>query len=220
MTTNALNRRDVLLLAGTTALVGAASGPLSLIGTAFAAPKLGAAAPAFTLTDSNGKGHSLKDYQGKIVILEWTNHLCPFVGKHYGTDNMQALQRETTGNGMIWLSIISSAPDTQGYVEGPEANKLTVDRKAAPTAVLFDPKGTVGRSYDARVTPHMYIIDAKGTLLYMGGIDDKPTTDWDDVKTAKNYVRAALGDMAEGRPVANAVTRAYGCTVKYDTSSS
>jgi hypothetical protein len=152
--------------------------------------------------------------------LEWTNHLCPYVGKHYGTGNMQALQRETTGSGMIWLTIISSAPNTQGYVDGPEANKLTVDRKAAPTAVLLDPKGTVGRSYDARVTPHMYIVDAKGTLVYMGGIDDKPTTDWDDVKTATNYVRAALDDMAKGRPVANPVTRPYGCTVKYDTSSS
>lgn len=217
MTANAMNRRDVLILAGTTALIGAASG---LVKPAFAAANPGVAAPAFSLTDSNGKVHALKDYQGKTVILEWTNHLCPYVAKHYGTENMQALQRETTGNGMIWLSIISSAPNTQGYVEPAEANKLTVDRKAAPTAVLFDPKGGVGRSYDARVTPHMYIVDAKGTLVYMGGIDDKPTTDWDDVKTAKNYVRAALGDMANGRPVAETVTRAYGCTVKYDTSSS
>ena len=217
MTANAMNRRDVLILAGTTALIGAASG---LVKPAFAAANPGVAAPAFSLTDSNGKVHALKDYQGKTVILEWTNHLCPYVAKHYGTENMQALQRETTGNGMIWLSIISSAPNTQGYVEPAEANKLTVDRKAAPTAVLFDPKGGVGRSYDARVTPHMYIVDAKGTLVYMGGIDDKPTTDWDDVKTAKNYVRAALGDMSAGRPVADAVTRAYGCTVKYDTSSS
>lgn len=217
MTANAMNRRDVLILAGTTALIGAASG---LVKPAFAAANPGVAAPAFSLTDSNGKVHALKDYQGKTVILEWTNHLCPYVAKHYGTENMQALQRETTGNGMIWLSIISSAPNTQGYVVPAEANKLTVDRKAAPTAVLFDPKGGVGRSYDARVTPHMYIVDAKGTLVYMGGIDDKPTTDWDDVKTAKNYVRAALGDMSAGRPVADAVTRAYGCTVKYDTSSS
>jgi peroxiredoxin len=217
MKTHALNRRDVLLLAGTTALIGATSG---LIRPAFAAPKPGLAAPAFTLSDSNGKTRSLEDYRGKTVILEWTNHLCPYVGKHYGTGNMQALQHETTGNGVVWLTIISSAPNTQGYVDGPEANKLTADRKAVPTAVLFDPKGTVGRSYDARVTPHMYIIDAKGTLVYMGGIDDKPTTDWDDVKTATNYVRAALDDMAKGRPVANPVTRAYGCTVKYDTSSS
>jgi peroxiredoxin len=220
MTTHVLNRRDLLLLAGTTALVGAASGPLGLIRPAFAAPKIGATAPTFALPDSNGKTHSLAEYQGKTVILEWTNHLCPYVAKHYGTQNMQTLQRETTGSGIVWLTIISSAPDTQGYVDAAEANKLTKDRKAAPTAVLFDPKGKVGRSYDARVTPHMYIIDAKGSLLYMGGIDDTPTADWDDVKTAKNYVRAALDDMSKGRPVANAVTRAYGCTVKYDTSSS
>jgi peroxiredoxin len=219
MKPHALNRRDVLLLAGTTALVGATSG-IGLIRPAFAAPKPGVVAPAFTLTDSNGKIHSLKDYQGKMVILEWTNHLCPYVAKHYGADNMQALQRETTGQGIIWLTIISSAPNTQGYVDGSEANKLTADRKAVPTAVLFDPKGTVGRSYDARVTPHMYIIDAKGTLLYMGGIDDKPTTDREDIKTAKNYVRAALDDIAKGQPVAEPMTRAYGCTIKYDTSSS
>jgi peroxiredoxin len=219
MKPHALNRRDVLLLAGTTALVGATSG-IGLIRPAFAAPKPGVVAPAFTLTDSNGKIHSLKDYQGKMVILEWTNHLCPYVAKHYGADNMQALQRETTGQGIIWLTIISSAPNTQGYVDGSEANKLTADRKAVPTAVLFDPKGTVGRSYDARVTPHMYIIDAKGTLLYMGGIDDKPTTDREDIKTAKNYVQAALDDIAKGQPVAEPMTRAYGCTIKYDTSSS
>lgn len=219
MTTHAWDRRAVLVLAGTTVLVGAASGPLGFIRPAFATPKIGAPAPAFSLPDSNGKTHSLAEYRGKTVILEWTNDLCPFVGKHYGTGNMQALQRETTGKGMIWLSVISSAPGTQGYVQGPEANKLTKDRQAAPTAVLLDPAGKVGRSYDARTTPHMYIIDAKGALVYMGGIDDKPTTDWDDVKTAKNYVRAALDDMAKGKPVADAVTRPYGCTVKYDGAS-
>ena len=219
MTTHAWDRREVLVLAGTALLVGAAAGPLGLIRPAFAAPSIGASAPAFSLPDSNGKGHSLAEYRGKTVILEWTNDQCPFVGKHYGTGNMQALQRETTGKGMIWLSVISSAPGTQGYVQGPEANKPTTERHAAPTAVLLDPAGKVGRSYDARTTPHMYIIDAKGTLVYMGGIDDKPTTDWDDVKTAKNYVRAALDDMAKSQPIADAVTRPYGCTVKYDGAS-
>lgn len=220
MTTFSFTRRDALRLAGATLLVGAAAGSLGLIRPAHAAPKIGAPAPAFTLTDSNGKTHDLAAYKGKTVILEWTNHLCPYVGKHYGSGNMQALQTETTGQGMVWLSIISSAPGTQGFVDAAEANKLTKDRKAAPTAVLFDPKGKVGRSYDARVTPHMYIIDAKGSLVYMGGIDDTPTTDVEDIKTAKNYVRAALDDMKKGQPVANAVTRAYGCTVKYDSSSS
>jgi peroxiredoxin len=218
MTTNAFTRRDALLLSGSAALV-AAAGMLGLVRPAFAAPKPGTAAPVFSLPDSNGKTVGLADFKGKTVILEWTNHLCPYVGKHYGTGNMQKLQHETSAEGIVWLSIISSAPDTQGYVDGREANKLTVERKAAPTAVLLDPKGTVGRLYDARTTPHMYIIDATGKLVYMGGIDDTPTADWDDVKTAKNYVRAALDDMAKGRPVANPVTRAYGCTVKYDTSA-
>lgn len=216
MTMPSLTRRDALLLAGGAALVASVS-PIGLIGTALAAPKPGLAAPAFSATDSNGKTHNLADYKGKTVILEWTNHLCPYVAKHYGTDNMQALQREATKDGIVWLSVISSAPDTQGYVKAEEANKLTAERKAAPTAVLLDPMGKVGRTYDARVTPHMYIIDASGKLVYMGGIDDKATTNWDDVKTAQNYVRAALDDMAKGKPVSNAVTRAYGCTVKYDS---
>jgi peroxiredoxin len=218
VTTNMLNRRDALLLGGTAALV-AAAGMLGLIRPAFATPKPGIAAPEFSLPDSNGKTVGLADFKGKTVVLEWTNHLCPYVGKHYGTGNMQKLQHEATAHGIVWLSIISSAPGTQGYVEGAEANKLTVERKAAPTAVLLDPKGTVGRLYDARTTPHMYIIDAAGKLVYMGGIDDTPTADWDNVNTAKNYVRAALDDVAKGRPVANPVTRAYGCTVKYDTSA-
>jgi peroxiredoxin len=218
MTTTALTRRDALLLGGTTALV-AAAGSFGLIRPAFAAPKPGIAAPDFSLPNSNGETVTLSDFEGKTVILEWTNHLCPYVAKHYGTENMQALQRETTDQGIVWLSIISSAPGTQGHVKGEEANKLTTERKAAPTAVLLDPKGTVGRLYDARVTPHMYIIDASGKLVYMGGIDDTPTANWDDVKTANNYVRAALDDMAKDRPVAKPITRAYGCTVKYDHSA-
>lgn len=216
MTMSTFTRRDALLLAGAVAVT---AGPLGAITPAFAAPKPGAMAPDFTLPDSTGKQRTLAEYRGKTVILEWTNHLCPYVGKHYGTDNMQKLQREATSQGIVWFSIISSAPDTQGYVDGTEAKKLTEERHAAPTAVLFDPKGRVGRSYDARVTPHMYIIDASGKLVYMGGIDDTPTADWDDVKTAKNYVRAALDDMANGRPVAEPITRAYGCTVKYDRSA-
>jgi len=219
MTTTALTRRDVLLLAGTTALAGIAASPLTLISPALAAPKPGIPAPDFSATDSNGKVHTLSDYKGKTVVLEWTNHLCPYVGKHYGTDNMQALQREVAAKGIVWLSIISSAPDTQGYVDGAEANKLTEERKAAPTAVLLDPAGKVGRMYDARVTPHMYVIDAAGKLVYMGGIDDMPTADWDDVKTAHNYVRAALDNLAKGQPIEKPITRAYGCTVKYDTSA-
>ncbi len=215
MTLSRMTRRDTLVLG----LAALAASPLIPIRPALAAPKVGAPAPAFTAVDSNGKEHALADFGGKTVILEWTNHDCPFVRKHYGTDNMQALQRETTGDGMVWLSVISSAPGTQGYVKGPEANRLTDERKASPSAVLLDPKGTVGRSYDARTTPHMYIIDPDGKLVYMGGIDDRPTSNWDDVKGANNYVRAALADLAAGRPVATPVSRAYGCSVKYGPGS-
>lgn len=180
-----------------------------------AAPKIGMPAPDFTALDSQGVQHTLADYRGKIVILEWTNHQCPFVGKHYNTGNMQALQQYATGAGVAWLSMISSAPGTQGYVSGPEADALTAKRRAAPTAVLLDPQGVVGRLYDARTTPHMYIIDATGTLVYMGGIDDKPSTQNADVKTATNYVRVALDEVRSAKPVSTPVTRPYGCSVKY-----
>ena len=180
-----------------------------------AAPKIGMPAPDFTALDSQGVQHTLADYRGKIVILEWTNHQCPFVGKHYNTGNMQALQQYATGAGVTWLSMISSAPGTQGYVSGPEADALTAKRRAAPTAVLLDPQGVVGRLYDARTTPHMYIIDATGTLVYMGGIDDKPSTQNSDVKTATNYVRVALDEVRSAKPVSTPVTRPYGCSVKY-----
>ena len=218
MTSIKLARRDILM--GSAAIAaGTTIGALGLTSPAFAAPNVGSAAPDFSIADSNGKVHNLQDYRGKTVILEWTNHDCPFVVKHYGTENMQKLQRDATADGIVWLSVVSSAPGTQGYVQGDEANKLTEERKAAPTAVLLDPKGKLGRDYTARVTPHMYIIDAEGKLVYMGGIDDTPTANWDDVKTAKNFVRAALDDMAKGQSIQNPVTRAYGCTVKYDTSA-
>ena len=219
MKTRNLNRRDVLVLGGAAALIGTVASPFGQIKPAFAAPKTGVTAPDFSIADSNGKMHNLKDYEGKTVILEWTNHECPFVMKHYGTENMQKLQRDATADGIVWLSVVSSAPGTQGYVDGDEANNVVTEQKAAPTAVLLDPKGKLGRTYSARVTPHMYIIDASGTLVYMGGIDDTPTANWDDVKTANNYVRAALDDMKNGRAIQNAVTRPYGCTVKYDTSA-
>lgn len=180
-----------------------------------AAPKIGKPAPDFTSTDSHGAVHALGDYRGKVVILEWTNHQCPFVGKHYNTGNMQALQAYARDAGVVWLSVISSAPGEQGYVSGDEANVLTAKRHAAPTAVLLDPQGVVGRLYDARTTPHMYIIDTQGSLVYMGGIDDKPSTQYADVKTAKNYVRVALDETLSDKPVGTSVTRPYGCSVKY-----
>ncbi len=184
-------------------------------GSAQADLAVGEPAPTFVGIDSNGKTHRLADYRGRVVILEWTNHDCPYVRKHYGSDNMQALQRRATDDGVVWLSVISSAPGTQGHVDGAGANRLTAERGARPTAVLLDSKGDIGRVYGARVTPHMYVIDAAGKFAYIGGIDDTPTADPADVKTAKNYVTAALADMKAGRPVAAARTRPYGCTVKY-----
>ncbi len=184
-------------------------------GSAFASPKVGEMAPDFTGIDSKGNPVKLSDLRGKTVILEWTNHGCPYVKKHYNAENMQKLQAETTDNGIVWLSIISSAPGTQGHVTGLEADELTESRGAKPTAVLLDPEGKIGRLYDARTTPHMYIITADGTLAYKGAIDDKPTTRRGDIEKAKNFVRNALSQIDAGKPVDPAVTRAYGCSVKY-----
>jgi peroxiredoxin len=188
---------------------------LALPLAALATPQVGAPAPDFTGTDSQGDTHRLSDYRGKIVVLEWTNHECPFVGKHYGTANMQRLQQEAAEQDVVWLSIISSAPGRQGHVSPAEANELTASRNAAPSAVLLDPEGTIGQVYGAKTTPHMYIIDPEGKLVYMGGIDDTPSARWSDVETAQNYVRTALVALAEDKPVESAVTRPYGCTVKY-----
>ncbi len=193
------------LICRRTLLANALLGGAGLLALIAAAPvtadpgaqaRLGAPAPNFTLTDSNGKAISLADFKGKTVVLEWTNHECPYVRKHYGGNNMQALQKKWTGQGIVWLTLISSQPGAQGFVHGLEANKLTEERGAAPTAVLLDPRGGVGRSYGAQVTPHMYVVTGDGTLVYMGGIDDKPTTRLEDLKTAKNFVDAALSEVA------------------------
>ena len=188
---------------------------LIMTAAAYAAPEIGKPAPDFSATDSNGKTVKLSDFRGKTVVLEWTNDGCPYVGKHYSSGNMQTLQKDAAAKGVIWLTIISSAPGSQGYVTGEEANALTSARGAAPAAVLLDPEGDVGHLYDARTTPHMFIVNKDGTLVYMGGIDNKATTDVADIKTAKNYVRAALDELAAGEPVENAVTRPYGCSIKY-----
>jgi peroxiredoxin len=202
-------RREILV-----ALAGAAVG--ITVGTdAFASPQTGTSAPGFTAVDSKGKRHTLAAYKGKIVVLEWTNHECPYTVKHYATGNMQALQMAATESGAIWLTVVSSRPRSQGHVEALEADKLTADRHAHPTAVLLDPAGDLGKLYGARVTPHMYVIDASGMLVYMGAIDDRPTADHASVKGARSYVREALDAVAAGRPVAVASTRPYGCTVKY-----
>lgn len=188
---------------------------LAVTACARATPEVGRPAPDFSAADSRGQVHRLADYRGRTVVLEWTNHDCPYVRKHYGSGNMQALQREAAGQGVVWLSVISSAPGKQGHVGGAEADRLTGGRNAAPKAVLLDPEGSVGRLYGAKTTPHMYVIDAKGTLVYMGGIDDRATADPADIAGARNYVRAALAEVKAGRPVTDAATRPYGCSVKY-----
>lgn len=180
-----------------------------------AAPKVGAPAPAFEATDSNGKTHKLADFKGKTVVLEWTNHSCPYVVKHYDGANMQAVQADASGQGVVWLSVISSAAGKQGNVDRATANKLTTDRNAKPTAVLLDPEGTLGKLYDARTTPHMFVIDASGVLRYQGAIDDKPSTAPASLQGATNYVRQALTDIKAGKPVAVSETEPYGCSVKY-----
>ena len=207
-----LSRRT--FLAGT-GLAVLARGTFGTPAPVWAAPKVGVAAPAFTATATGGKAVSLAEQRGKIVVLEWTNHDCPYVVKHYSTGNMQALQKEAVGQGVVWLTIISSAPGTQGHVSPGQADELTATRKAGPIAVLLDPTGAVGKMYGATNTPHMYVIDKAGTLMYAGAIDDRPTTRRGDVQGAHNYVREALQAVAAGQPVKTPVTRAYGCTVKY-----
>jgi peroxiredoxin len=208
-----LTRRDWLLGAG--ALAGTATLATRGLAHAAAVATVGQTAPVFTGTATSGSAVSLADQRGKIVVLEWTNHECPYVRKHYESGNMQALQKEARGKDVVWLTLISSAPRTQGYVTAAEADELTRSRQAVPTAVLLDPKGTVGKMYDARVTPHMYVIDRQGLLVYAGAIDDRPTSRKSDIQGAQNYVRAALESVMAGQPVKTPVTRAYGCTVKY-----
>lgn len=177
--------------------------------------KIGSPAPAFTLVDTNGKSHSLADFKGKTVVLEWLNHDCPYVVKHYGANNMQTLQKNYTSKGVVWLSINSSAEGKQGNFPNDKANALTKEKSASPTAVLIDANGKVGMSYGAKTTPHMYVINPEGVLVYNGAIDDKPTTDKEDIKTAKNYVVAALDEVLASKPVSLATSKPYGCSVKY-----
>lgn len=180
-----------------------------------AAPKIGAPAPEFSLPDTNGKTHSLADFKGKYVVLEWVNHGCPFVKKHYGSNNMQGLQKEATGKGAVWLSICSSAPGKQGHMSAEEWNKTIESNKTAATAVLLDPDGKTGRAYEAKTTPHMFIIDPEGKLIYAGGIDDKATPNPADIASSTNYVKVSLSEAMDGKPVSHAETKPYGCSVKY-----
>jgi peroxiredoxin len=189
---------------------------LSIIGTALAAPQTGQPAPEFSLTDSNGKSHKLSDFKGKFVVLEWLNHGCPFVIKHYGSGNMQKLQKEYTGKDVVWLSIASSAPGKQGNMSPEETNKTKEEKGSAASAVLLDEDGTVGKLYDAKVTPELYVINPEGVLVYKGAIDDKKSVDAADVAGAKNYVKQALDEAMAGKAVSEPVTAAYGCGIKYN----
>lgn len=207
-----MNRRAfATMLASSAAVLLLATAPSQ------AEPKVGAPAPVFTAVNSDGKIVKLGDFSGKTVVLEWTNDGCPYVRKHYGSGNMQALQKKWTDQGIVWLSVISSPPGEQGFADAARANSLTAERKAAPTAVLLDPKQEVAKAYGATVTPHMYIIKPDGTLAYAGGIDDKPTTQTADIRNAKNFVDEALAELKAGKAVSNPATRAYGCTVKYSS---
>lgn len=187
---------------------------LGAAGTA-AAAEVGKPAPDFTLTDSNGKTHRLADYKGKYVVLEWLNHGCPYVRKHYDGKNMQALQKTWTEKGVVWLSIISSAPGKQGYSTPEQADADAKKYGSAATAVLLDTDSKVGLAYGARTTPEMVLIDPEGVVIYQGAIDDQPTTDPASLKTAKNYVAQALQEAMAGKPVSVPQTKPYGCSVKY-----
>ena len=187
---------------------------LLLFSSAYAV-KVGEAAPDFQAKDSNGQVHKLSDGRGKFVVLEWHNNGCPYTRKHYESGNMQRLQKEWTAKGVVWLTVISSAPGTQGFVTPSQENDYLKTMKAAPTAVLMDPGGSLGHLYAAKTTPHMFIIDPNGTLIYNGAIDDHPTSDQSDIASSRNYVSTALQQAMGGQPVKEAATRPYGCSVKY-----
>ena len=193
----------------------AAMAAVSLASPLAAAQKNGAIAQDFKLTDVNGQTVQLSQFRGKTVILEWHNPGCPFVSKHYGSGNMQATQKAAREQGAIWLTINSGAKGKQGHMTGAEAKALIARQNIQSTDYLLDHKGLVGKAYGARTTPHMYIIDGAGILVYQGGIDDRPTANTADIKDARNHVLAALREMRSGNKISVAQSRPYGCSVKY-----
>ena len=186
-----------------------------LAAPALAAAVVGQAAPAFTATDLNGKTHNLSDFRGKTVVLEWNNPDCPFVKKFYDGGDMQKMQGEARKQGVVWLTVNSGAPGKQGHSTPEKAAAIAKQQGLQSAAYLPDPTGTIGRAYGAKTTPHMFVIDPKGTLVYAGGIDDQPTADPADIAKAKNYVKMALAEVTAGKPVTTATSRPYGCSVKY-----
>jgi len=184
---------------------------------ASADPQIGQPAPDFTGTDSNGEKVHLTDLKGRMIVLEWTNDGCPYVGKWYRSGAMQQLQRDAEALGAVWLTVVSSAPGEQGYVDAVKANADTASRKAAPTHVLLDPAGDIGHLYGAKTTPHMFVITPVGTLAYMGGADSIASTRVEDMQKAEPYAREAIEAVAAGKSVPHPITRPYGCTVKYSS---
>ena len=198
-------------------LLGGAA--LAFAPAAFAAADIGKPAAAFSATDSNGKRWALAELKGKVVVLETTNHDCPYVRKHYNSANMQTQQREAAAKGVVWLTVASSAKGEEGFVTATQANELTQKRNAAPAGFLLDPLSRIARAYGATVTPHMYIVDAAGVLVYKGGIDSIPSSSQSDIPKAKQYVRVALDEVLAGKPVTEASTRPYGCSLKYGNNA-
>ena len=201
--------RNYMLAGLAVAGVAAFAAPL------LAEPEVAAAAPNFRAYDMNGKVVELAQYRGKTVVLEWNNPGCPYVKKHYDSGNMQKTQAAATRQGAVWLTINSGAPGKQGHMTGPEAKQFVAAQKAAPTSYVLDPKGLIGKVYGAKTTPHLYIVDPAGRLVYKGGIDDQATADAADIAKARNHVLAALGELRSGKPVSVPETRPYGCSVKY-----
>jgi AhpC/TSA family len=199
----------------TKAIVVVLSSLVAAVVLALDVPPVGTAAPDFSLTDAKGKTHSLAQYKGKYVVLEWFNPECPFVKKHYGSGNMQKLQSEYTGKGVIWLSIDSSAPGTEGNLTPEQAEKKMSEWKTRQTAFLLDPEGKAGRAYGAKNTPDMIIINPEGKIIYEGAIDSKATPNPADIPSSTNYVKVALDESMSGKPVTTSSTKPYGCSVKY-----
>jgi len=183
--------------------------------SAIAAPVVGQMAPNWTGTDTNGVVHNLSDFKGKTVVMEWTNHQCPYVKKHYDGGNMQTLQKEATDDGIVWVSIVSSAKGKQGHTDGATGNAVMKDVGSHATARILDETGTIGKMYDAKTTPHMFVVNPKGELAYAGAIDSDPSFKPDGIATATNYVRDALNSLAKGEEVKISSTQPYGCSVKY-----
>lgn len=204
-------RRTLFTLAATALLV--------TTGTAHAAAAVGQPAPNFTLRDATGKAVKLSDFKGKHVVLEWTNPGCPFVQKHYNSGNMPATQKDAMGKGVVWLAINSTDKGHPDYLEPAKLVAWKQGQKSTPSAVLMDEEGTVGRIYGARTTPHMYIVNPQGNLIYAGGIDSIPSARVDDIKTATNYVRQGVNEALAGKPLSAAVTQPYGCSVKYKSAA-